>query len=127
MRGTEFLFGNPHFVCFREKLDLEELEYYGRKIETYKIFPDNTNVEFVKILDKNRIQVIVWERGVGRTLSCGTGACASSLASIIYQSTNSELIVELEGGKLRTSYDKDTEEISLNGNCEFVYQGKINL
>lgn len=119
--------GNPHFVCFVKELNVEELEKYGPLIENYKFFVDRTNVEFVKVLNPSRIQVLVWERGVGRTLSCGTGACAASTISNIYKSTNSELTVDLEGGKLKTIYNKENKKIILIGNCEKVYRGKINL
>ena len=121
----KFWFGNPHFVCFNNELSIEELEKYGPILEKSKYFPDSANIEFVKILGKNRIKILVWERGVGRTLSCGTGACASSVASIIHKSTNSELIVDLEGGKLKTIYNNITNKIFLIGNSEFVYKGEM--
>lgn len=119
--------GNPHFVCFMNELSIQELEKYGSIIENYKYFPEKTNVEFVKVLNLSRIEMLVWERGVGRTSSCGTGACASAVASCEFKSTNTELIVDLEGGKLRTIYNKENKKINLIGNCEFVYEGKINL
>lgn len=114
-------------MCFQNDLSIEELEKYGPMIENYKYFPEKTNVEFVKVWNSNRIQMLVWERGVGRTLACGTGACASSVASYLYKSTNNELNVDLEGGKLRTLYHKNTKRITLIGNSEFVFQGEINI
>ena len=62
--GYSISIGNPHFVCFKNDLSIPELEKYGPMIENYKYFPDKTNVEFVKILSFNRIQMLVWERGV---------------------------------------------------------------
>ena len=64
LEGIKSIHGNPHFVCFRDYLSVEELEKYGPIIETYKIFPEKTNVEFVKILNLSKIQMLVWERGV---------------------------------------------------------------
>ena len=68
--------GNPHSVCFVDDLSKVDVEKIGPVVETYKYFPNKTNVEFVQVMDKNNIRIKVWERGVGRTISCGTGACA---------------------------------------------------
>ena len=125
--GYKIYTGNPHFVCFINDLSIEELEKYGPKIETYKFFPDKTNVEFVKVVNQSRIKMLVWERGVGRTFSCGTGACAASVASNLYQFTESELTVELEGGNLKTIYNKESSKIVLIGNAEIVYKGKVEI
>lgn len=126
-KGYKIFTGNPHFVCFRDNLSVQELEKYGLIIENYKYFPEKTNVEFVKILSLSRIQMLVWERGVGRTLACGTGACAVSAAANLYKSTNRELTVDLEGGKLRTIYNKVTNRITLIGNSEIVFKGEIEI
>ena len=104
-----------------------DLEMVGPIIENYKYFPNKTNVEFVQILDKKRIKILVWERGVGRTLSCGTGTCAASVISYLNKSTNNELSVELEGGKLKTIYNNEENRIKLIGNAEIVFEGKINI
>lgn len=63
----------------------------------------------------------------GRTLGCGTGACAASVASNLYKSTKSELTVNLEGGILKTIYNKENKNITLIGNSEFVFKGKIDI
>lgn len=60
-------------------------------------------------------------------MSCGTGACASSVAANLYKSTNRELAVDLEGGKLRTVFNKENNRITLIGNSEFVFKGEINI
>ena len=119
--------GNPHAVCFVDNLDKINLEKIGAIVENYKYFPNKTNVEFVQILDKKRIKLVVWERGVGRTLSCGTGACAASVISYLNKFTNNELTVELEGGKLKTIYNKEENRIKLIGNADLVFEGKINI
>lgn len=117
--------GNPHAVCFIDNLEEIEIKEIGEKIENYKSFPNKTNVEFVQIINENLIKVRVWERGVGETLACGTGACAASIISNKYKSTKSELTVELSGGKLRTKYENG--EIKLIGTAEFVFEGKIEI
>ena len=117
--------GNPHAVCFVDNIDEIDIEKYGRLIENYKYFPNKTNVEFVQIKTENTIKVRVWERGVGETLSCGTGACAASVISNLYKSTKSELTVELKGGNLKVNYDG--EKILMQGSAEFVYEGEMNI
>ncbi len=117
--------GNPHAVCFVENLDQINIKEIGEKIENYKIFPNKTNVEFVQIINENQIKVRVWERGVGETLACGTGACAASIISNKYKSTNSDITVDLLGGKLKIKYQNN--ETKLIGPAEFVFEGKIEI
>ena len=114
--------GNPHVVCFVDDIKKLDIRKYGNLIEDYKYFPNKTNVEFVQILDNSNIKVRIWERGVGETLSCGTGACAAAVISNKYKSTNSEMIVDLHGGKLNIRYDKT---VKLKGIAEKVFEGKI--
>lgn len=117
--------GNPHAVCFVEDLNKMDVKDIGEKIENYKIFPNKTNVEFVQIINDNMIKVRVWERGVGETLACGTGACAASIICNKYKFTNCKLTVELLGGKLKTEYENG--KINLTGPAEFVFEGKIEI
>ena len=116
--------GNPHTVCFVEDVNKIDIEKYGKLIEDYKYFPNKTNVEFIQILNESRIKLRVWERGVGETLSCGTGICAATVISNKYKSTNSELTVETKGGVLNTIYDKN---VKLIGSAEIVFEGKIDI
>lgn len=117
--------GNPHAVCFVNDVDEIDIEKAGKLIENYKYFPSKTNVEFVQIKNNSTIKVRVWERGVGETLSCGTGACSSAVISNLYKSTESEVIVELRGGNLKIKYDG--EQVLMQGSAEFVYEGKMNI
>ncbi len=115
--------GNPHSVCFVNDFNFFNFEEVGKFIENYKYFPSKTNVEFVQIKNKNSIVVKVWERGVGRTLGCGTGAIASATASIKNKFTESDVIVDLEGGKVEIK--EINNEMYLIGDAKFVYEGKI--
>lgn len=117
--------GNPHAVCFVKNVDEFEVEKIGPILENYKYFPQKTNVEFVEILDRNNIKVRVWERGVGETNSCGTGACASAIISINEKFTDNQVIVDLKGGKLEVKYCKAKERLNLKGPAEMVFEGKI--
>lgn len=128
IEGYEFFpvsIGNPHVVCFTENINEINIEKVGRKIENYKFFPNKTNVEFVQIVSEKQIKVRVWERGVGETLACGTGASAASVISNKYKSTGSKLNVDLLGGKLEIEYKN--EEIKLTGPSEIVFEGKIEI
>lgn len=116
--------GNPHAVCFVDNLEEINIQKYGKLIEEYKYFPNKINVEFVEIVNKKNIKMRVWERGVGETLACGTGACAASVISNKYKSTDSEIIVDLLGGKLETQISKN---VILKGEAEFVFEGKIEI
>lgn len=117
--------GNPHSVCFVNDVDKIDINEIGPKIENYKNFPNKTNVEFVQIINEDLIKVRVWERGVGETLACGTGACAASVISNKYKSTNNEIIVDLKGGKLKTKIENN--QIQLIGTADFVFEGKIEI
>ena len=119
--------GNPHAICFVKDVENFDVEKIGPIIESYKYFTNKTNVEFVQIIDKNNIKVRVWERGVGETKSCGTGACASSMIAINERLLEAEVAVELKGGKLDIKYDKDEENIYLKGPAEMVFEGEIEM
>lgn len=119
------LIGNPHVVCFVEDVENFEVEKIGPILENYKYFPNRTNVEFVQILDNENIKVRVWERGVGETNSCGTGACASSMIAIQKKLTQNQVTVNLKGGKLQINYHKANNVLTLTGPAETVFEGKI--
>lgn len=118
--------GNPHAVCFVENLQKIDVERVGSFVENYKYFPNKTNVEFVQVIDKQNIKVKVWERGVGRTISCGTGACASSVCAIKKEMVNKNVTVSLDGGKLYISYDEENG-VNLTGGAEFCFEGRLDL
>ena len=118
--------GNPHAVCFVEDLSKIDIEKLGSFVENYKFFPNKTNVEFVQVIDKNNLRVKVWERGVGKTISCGTGASACSVCAIMKNMTSKNLTVQLDGGRLHINYDEENG-VTLTGGAEFCYEGRIDL
>lgn len=118
--------GNPHSVCFVENISSLNIQEFGGFIENYKFFPNKTNVEFVQVIDKSNIKLRVWERGVGETLACGTGASSSAYVAIKTLDLNNNLNVELKGGKLQIYINKN-DEIILTGLAEKVFDGKINF
>lgn len=118
--------GNPHVVVFiEEDIDNFYINKIGSDIENYHLFPKRTNVEFVNVIDENNIKIRVWERGAGETLSCGTGACAASTASISNGYCNNKITVHLKGGNLFIQWNKLTNHIYMTGTATKVFEGEI--
>lgn len=119
---TALSLGNPHCVIFERYLDNIPLSQIGPKIENHYLFPQRTNVEFVKVINPTEIKVRIWERGAGETLSCGTGAGASVVASVLNKKTKKNVWVNLPGGKLKIEWGEDNN-IYLTGPAEEVFSG----
>lgn len=128
LRVTCVSMGNPHAVYFVDDVDAVPLEQYGAKFENHPLFPDRVNSEFIKVIDKNTLQMRVWERGSGETFACGTGACASAVAAVLngYCDIDSEVTVHLKGGDLKITYQKDGTVI-MKGAAVKVFDGEIDL
>lgn len=122
--ASTLLLGVPHTVVYVDKIDKNEVIEIGSIIENLNIFPNKTNVNFVNIISKEKIEVRTWERGAGYTLACGTGTCASAVASILLGKTNNMVEAALFGGKLYIEYVDG--KVFMTGPAEFVFEGKIN-
>lgn len=116
--------GNPHAVIFVEDVEQFPVEEYGPIIENLKIFPEKTNVEFVQIINKEHIKMRVWERGAGETLACGTGACASVVASFLSGYTQRKVLVSLPGGDLEINWKQEDSRIYMTGPAVTVFRGE---
>ena len=103
---TTVSMGNPHCVIFVEDTETFPLETVGPIIENHPLFANRTNVEFIQIVDRSTIKMRVWERGTGETLACGSGACASVVASILNDHADRALTVNLRGGDLNITWIK---------------------
>lgn len=119
--------GNPHAVVFVENPDSVNLEETGRMIETHPCFPMKTNVEFVKVKDRRNLSMRVWERGVGETNACGTGACAAAAAAVLNHLTDDEVFVKLKGGKLFVRWDRWKDRMIMTGTAFHVFEGEIKI
>ncbi len=119
--------GNPHAVVFVDNIKILNLEKIGPDFEQHKIFPDKVNTEFIHIIDKNTIEMRVWERGSGETLACGTGACASVVACVLNGLTGDEVLVHLLGGDLKIKYDREKNTVLMTGPAELVCTGEIQI
>ena len=117
--------GNPHGIDFANNIEKLKIEKYGPIIESDKHFPNKANVEFIEILDKHNIKMRVWERGAGETLACGTGACASVVASVLNGYTERNVTVELLGGKLEIEWNKEDNHVYMTGPATKVFEGEL--
>ncbi len=124
-RFTVLSMGNPHAITFVEDVNKIPIETYGPIIENHSAFPNKTNVEFVQIKDRDHIKMRVWERGVGETMACGTGACASAIASGVNGYTNENVTVELPGGNLNIQWGSNNH-VYMEGPAVEVFDGQIN-
>lgn len=118
--------GNPHAITYIENVANFEIEKYGPIIEIDSHFPKKTNVEFIEKVDRNHIKMRVWERGSGETLACGTGACASVVASIINGFTDRKVVVELLGGNLEIEWNQQDNHVYMTGPATTVFEGELN-
>ncbi len=120
--------GNPHCIVFLdESKDLKNipLDKWGPAIENNSIFPNKTNVEFIKVKSFGEIQMRVWERGVGETMACGTGACASAVCAILSgRITTSSVSVILPGGNQTIYWEGPDSSVFLEGRTEYVFEGQ---
>lgn len=115
--------GNPHAITFVENTKEFEVQKYGQPIENSPLFPKRTNVEFVQIVNKQEINMRVWERGTGETLACGTGACATLVACVLNGLTDREATIHLLGGDLHIRWDEETNHVFMTGPAEVVFKG----
>ena len=119
--------GNPHAVIFMEEVKSFPIDKHGPKIEHHPHFPKRINVEFVRVDNKEEITVRVWERGAAETLACGTGACASAVASHLNGHTGREVTVHLPGGDLQINWDERDNHVYMTGAAAEVYSGEVML
>lgn len=123
--------GNPHCIIFTDKDTKKAALQFGSEIENNPLFPEKTNVEFIKILSRSEINLDVWERGCGITLACGTGACASVCAGILNGLLDSRVKVNLPGGQLVIEWEgskEDTDKnIFMTGAADLSFTGEIEI
>ena len=119
--------GNPHAVIFLDNVDNLPIENIGHRFENHPIFPNRTNTEFAHIIDRNTLQMRVWERGSGETLACGTGACATAVAAILNGLTENKVTVKLLGGQLEIEWDRQANLVYMSGPATTVFEGETDL
>lgn len=124
-RMTCVSMGNPHAVVFVDDVKEMNLERVGPCFENHERFPKRINTEFVKVIDRNTVEMRVWERGTGETLACGTGACATAVAGVLNGLTDRKVTVKLLGGDLLIEWDEKSNLIYMTGPAEIVFDGEI--
>jgi len=115
--------GNPHCVIFVRSVDNVDVEQVGSLLENHRIFPNRTNVEFVQVVNRGHLRMRVWERGAGDTMACGTGACASLVASVLTGKADRQATVDLLGGPLTVEWSPEDNHVYQEGAAEFVFDG----
>lgn len=128
----EFVFtcvsmGNPHAVTFVDDVDNFDVDKYGSVLEIDEHFPKRANIEFVEVIDNKHLKMRVWERGTGETLACGTGTCATVVASALNgYSDRNDVDVKLLGGNLQITWNDDDGHVYMTGPAEFSFDGVWN-
>jgi len=128
--GTEINFsavsiGNPHMVIPVVDVDKAAVEILGPYFESHMMFPERANIGFMQILDRSRFRLRVFERGVGETRACGSGACAAMVAGVRLDLLDSPATAILTGGELKLEWQGDTNPVMMTGETAMVYQGEI--
>jgi len=118
--------GNPHAVIIANNIDNLEIEMTAKDIQNSSYFPESVNVGFMQINSTNNISLRVFERGVGETQACGTGACASVVFGVENNLLNNRVRVTLPGGDLDINYEKGSD-VFMTGPAEFVFEGTIEV
>jgi len=128
--GTEISFsavsiGNPHMVIPVVDVDSAEVETLGSYFETHMMFPERANIGFMQIIDRTSFRLRVFERGVGETRACGSGACAAMVAGVRLGLLDSPATALLTGGELKLEWQGDENPVMMTGETAMVYQGEI--
>lgn len=120
---TAMQMGNPNCCIFVDDFDELNWRELGKAIETHPQFPDRTNVVFVRVRDRNLIELRIWERGVGETTASGTCSCAGAVAAMVNEKADRDVRVVMEGGEVRIHWRPDGEVV-ITGTAELVYRGE---
>lgn len=124
--------GNPHAVVFIDDViaqaDIKnfDIKAIGPHFENHPRFPERTNTEFVRIVDRNNVEMRVWERGTGETLACGTGCCATTVACVLNGLTDTKVRVKVLGGEILCEWDRQDNVVYMTGPAAVVFDGEVD-
>lgn len=122
--------GNPHAIFFVRDLAHIKLEQWGPELENHRLFPERANISAVQVIDDSHIKMVVWERGTGITLACGSAACAAVVAGVLREKTNAKCSVTLPGGTLEVEWQRTADNggnVLMRGPVAQVFRGEISL
>jgi len=117
--------GNPHLVLFGYTVDDAMIDSMGAFLQSHAAFPEGVNVNFASIDDQKNIRLRVYERGVGQTLACGSGAMATAMVGMLKKLINNSVMVQQPGGDLTVTYWKDKHQVCLDGPIAHVFDGEV--
>lgn len=117
--------GNPHCVILRDKLIKAEILKHGSEIENHPLFPNRINVQFAKVLSRNEVEILIWERGAGYTLASGSSSCAVAAVMVKKGLTDRKLSVKMPGGTLQIEID-ETWNIRMEGEVKEIASGYLS-
>ena len=127
---TAVSMGNPHAIVYLDKdIDIKKfaIEQIGPHFESHMAFPERVNTEFIQVVDRKNLNMRVWERGSGETLACGTGACASLVATVLNGMCDIDATLHLLGGDLNISWDTESGNVYMEGPATTVFTGTIEI
>lgn len=124
-RMTCVSMGNPHAVVFMDDVANLDIAAVGPLFENHTAFPNRVNTEFVKVVDRSRVDMRVWERGTGETLACGTGCCATVVACILNGLTDNAVTVRVLGGEILIEWDREKNLVYMTGPATTVFEGEF--
>ena len=119
--------GNPHAVQVVTEIEAAPVISQGPMIENHDLFPESANAGYMQITDRHNIRLRVWERGVGETLACGTGACAAVVTGIMWGLIDSPVRVHTRGGELQIAWQGEEGNVLMTGPARVVFEGEIDI
>jgi len=124
-RATILATGNPHIIIRLPEINSNLIEEYGPLLETHPLFPARVNVEFVTVASPETLDILIWERGVGRTRSSGTGSAAAVVAAVLNGWTKNRVLTRMEGGDMWVEWSEDSDIVQ-EGGAIFVFHGLLH-
>ena len=124
-RVTCVSMGNPHCITYVNDTSAVALAEVGPKFEHHEVFPQRINTEFMQVVDSTYLKMLVWERGAGATLACGTGACASLVATVLNDKCDRKAVLELPGGPLQIEWSAADNHVYMTGPARQVFTGSL--
>jgi diaminopimelate epimerase len=122
---TPVSMGNPHGVMFVDDIFETDVDRIGASLTRHPAFPEGANVGFCQVVDRQFMRLRVFERGVGETLACGSGACAALVAARLHDKVDTKVKVSLPGGKLRISWPTPASPVTMSGAATLVFKGEL--
>ena len=119
--------GNPHAVVYMDDVTNLDIEKIGPFFENHIRFPERTNTEFVKVIDRNTVEMRVWERGTGETLACGTGCCAIAVSCVLNGLTENKVTVKVLGGEIICEWNQEENVVYMTGPAVTVFDGEVTI